>query len=324
MKLIRYFLAASLALASGSLLAQAYPNRPVTLVVPFAAGGPTDVVARSLGQAMTRTLGQSVVIENKLGAGGTLAANSVAKAAPDGYTVLIHHNGMATAPALYRKLPFNPLTDFEYVSQVVDVPMTLLGRKDLPPNNLRRADHLRQGERRQAQPGARRPGRGVAPLRHGVPPGGRRRAADRARTRARRRRSTRCSAARSTCSATRRRRPSRTSRPSTVKLYGVTTSSRINALPQAPTLDEQGLKGFQVVVWHGVYVPKGTPAPVIEKLQAAVRAALKDPAFAQRMTELGAEIVPDAKLTTEGLRSWLQAETDRYGPMIRKAGAYAD
>ena len=180
MKPIRYFLAASLALASGSLLAQAYPNRPVTLVVPFAAGGPTDVVARSLGQAMTRTLGQSVVIENKLGAGGTLAADYVAKAAPDGYTVLIHHNGMATAPALYRKLPFNPLTDFEYVSQVVDVPMTLLGRKDLPPNNLGRADHLRQGERRQAQPGACRPGRGVAPLRHGVPPGGRRRAADRA------------------------------------------------------------------------------------------------------------------------------------------------
>jgi tripartite-type tricarboxylate transporter receptor subunit TctC len=104
--------------------------------VPFAAGGPTDVVARALGQAMSKTLGQSVVIENKLGAGGTLAANYVAKAAPDGYTILIHHNGMATAPALYRKLPFNPLTDFEYVTQAVDVPMTLLGRKDLPPNNL--------------------------------------------------------------------------------------------------------------------------------------------------------------------------------------------
>ena len=109
----RPLVAALFVVACGSAFAQAYPNRPVTLVVPFAAGGPTDVVARSLGQAMTKTLGQSVVIENKLGAGGTLAANAVAKAAPDGYTALIHHNGMATAPALYRKLPFNPLPDFE-------------------------------------------------------------------------------------------------------------------------------------------------------------------------------------------------------------------
>ena len=108
-----------------------------------------------------------------------------------------------------------------------------------------------------------------------------------------------------------------------MKLYGVTTPSRIKALPQAPTLDEQGMKGFQVVVWHGIYAPKGTPAPVIEKIHAAVRSALKDPVVQQRMAELGAEIVPDAKLTAEGLRTWLQTETDRYGPMIRSAGAYA-
>src|SRR5688572_13575890 len=115
--------------------AQAYPTRNIALVVPFAAGGPTDVVARTLAAVMSRSLGQTVVVENRTGAGGTLAANAVAKAAPDGYTVLIHHNGMATAPGLYRKLPYNPLTDFEYVGQVLDVPMTLLGRKDLPPNN---------------------------------------------------------------------------------------------------------------------------------------------------------------------------------------------
>jgi tripartite-type tricarboxylate transporter receptor subunit TctC len=126
----------ALAAAAAASFAQGYPTRPVTLVVPFAAGGPTDVVARALGQAMSRTLGQTVLIENKLGAGGTLAAAHVAKSAPDGYTLLIHHNGMSTAPALYRKLPFNPLTDFEYVTQVVDVPMTLLGRKDLPPKDL--------------------------------------------------------------------------------------------------------------------------------------------------------------------------------------------
>jgi tripartite-type tricarboxylate transporter receptor subunit TctC len=323
MKRLRYLLSACLALVSGSLLAQAYPSRPVTLVVPFAAGGPTDVVARSLGQAMTASLGQTVLIENKLGAGGTLAAGHVAKAAPDGYTVLIHHNGMATAPALYRKLPFNPLADFEYVSQVVDVPMTLLGKKDLPPNNLTElityvkanADKLNLAHAglgavshlcgmvfRQAVGVELQtvPYQGTAPALNALLGG----------------------QVDLLCDQTTQTIPH--IKANSVKLYGVTTTGRINALPQTPTLDEQGLKGFQVVVWHGIYVPKGTPAPVVEKLQAAVRSALKDPAFRQRMTELGAEIVPDAKLTSEGLRSWLQAETERYGPMIRKAGAYAD
>jgi len=323
MKLVRSLLAASLALAAGGVLAQAYPNRAVTLVVPFAAGGPTDVVARSLGQAMSRSLGQSVVIENKLGAGGTLAAAYVAKAAPDGYTILIHHNGMATAPALYRKLPFNPLTDFEYISQVVDVPMTLLGRKDLPPTSLpelisyvkANADKLNLAHAglgavshlcgmvfRQAVGVELQtvPYQGTAPALNALLGG----------------------QVDLLCDQTTQTIPH--IKAGSVKLYGVTTSSRINALPQTPTLDEQGLKGFQVVVWHGIYAPKGTPAAVIEKVQAAVRSALKDPVLQQRMTDLGAEIVPDAKLTTEGLRSWLQAETDRYGPMIRKAGAYAD
>jgi len=320
---VRYFLATCLALASGSLLAQAFPSRSVTLVVPFAAGGPTDVVARSLGQAMTASLGQTVLIENKLGAGGTLAAGYVAKAAPDGYTVLIHHNGMATAPALYRKLPFNPLADFEYVSQVVDVPMTLLGKKDLPPNNLgelityvkANADKLNLAHAglgavshlcgmvfRQAIGVELQtvPYQGTAPALNALLGG----------------------QVDLLCDQTTQTIPH--IKANSVKLYGVTAPGRINALPQTPTLDEQGLKGFQVVVWHGIYVPKGTPAPVIEKLQTAVRSALKDPAFRQRMTDLGAEIVPDAKLTSEGLRSWLQTETDRYGPMIRKAGAYAD
>src|SRR5690349_13522796 len=126
-----------LAAASFGAWAQSFPARPITLIVPFAAGGPTDVVARTLGASMTRTLGQTVIIENKLGAGGTIAANTVAKANPDGYTIFIHHNGMATATALYRKLPYNPLSDFEYIGQVADVPMTLLARKDFPPDGLR-------------------------------------------------------------------------------------------------------------------------------------------------------------------------------------------
>ena len=324
MQRIHRLLIATLALAASGALAQGtYPTRAITLVVPFAAGGPTDVVARSLGQAMSRSLGQTVVIENKLGAGGTVAAGSVARAAPDGYTILIHHNGMATAPALYRKLPFNPLADFEYVSQVVDVPMTMIGRKDLPPNNLQEliayvkanADKLNLAHAglgavshlcgmvfRQAVGVELQtvPYQGTAPAMNALLGG----------------------QVDLLCDQTTQTSPHVKS--GGVKLYGVTTASRIKALPQSPTMDEQGLKGFQVVVWHGVYAPKGTPAPIVERLQAAIRSALKDPVVEQRMTELGAEIVPDAKLTSEGLRSWLQAETDRYGPIIRKAGAYAD
>ena len=117
---------------------------------------------------MTKSLGQTVLVENKVGAGGTIAATYVARAAPDGYTFLIHHIGMATAPALYRKLAFDPVTDFEYVGQVVDVPMTLLARKDLPPKNYKELESLRQGQRGQDQPGQRRPGRGLAPVRPAV------------------------------------------------------------------------------------------------------------------------------------------------------------
>jgi tripartite-type tricarboxylate transporter receptor subunit TctC len=291
--------------------------------VPFAAGGPTDVVARALGQAMSRTLGQTVLIENKLGAGGTLAAAHVAKSAPDGYTLLIHHNGMSTAPALYRKLPFNPLTDFEYVTQVVDVPMTLLGRKDLPPKDLPEligylkanaakvnlahaglgaVSHLcgmmfRQSIGVELQTV---PYQGTAPAMNALLGG----------------------QVDLLCDQT--TQTTQHIKAGTVKLYGVTTRERIKALPDAPTLHEQGLRNFEVVVWHGVYAPKGTPREAIDKVNAAVRAALKDPTVMQRMSELGAEIVPEAKLSPEGLRSWLKAEIDRWGPVIRAAGVYAD
>ena len=116
--------------------ASAYPTRPVTLVVPFSAGGPTDVLARTLAGPMAQTLGQSIVVENKPGAGGTIAAGYVARAHPDGYTLLVHHTGMATSKALYKDLAYDPLTSFELIGQVVDVPMTLVGRQDLPPNTL--------------------------------------------------------------------------------------------------------------------------------------------------------------------------------------------
>ncbi len=312
-------LAASLAFAQ----APAFPAKPVTLVVPFAAGGPTDVVSRSLALEMSKSLGQAVVIENKLGAGGTVAANYVARAQPDGYTILIHHNGMATAPALYRKLAYSPLKDFEFVSQVIDVPMTLIGRKDLPPSTLQElipylkanaskinmahaglgaVSHLCSLMFRQAVGLELQtvPYQGTAPAMNALMGG---------------QVDLLCDQTTSTTQFI---------KANSVKLFGVTTTERIKALPSTPTLNEQGLKGFQVVVWHGIYAPKGTPQPVIDKLNEAVRFALKEPAMQERMKQLGAEIVPDAKQTPEGLRVWLTAETERWGPVIRDAGIYAD
>ena len=303
--------------------AQGYPTRPVTLVVPFAAGGPTDVVARTLAQAMGKPLGQTVVVENKLGAGGTIAANYVAKAAPDGYTIFIHHNGMATAPALYRKLPFDPMTDFEYIGQVADVPMTLLGRKDLPPDTLKDLiAYLKANAQKinlaNAGLGAVSqlcgmlfmqaigteftpvPFQGTAPAMVALLGG----------------------QVDILCDQTTQTIPQ--IKGGKVKFYGVTTKERIKALPDAPTLDEQGLKGFEVVVWHGVYAPKGTPKEALDKLNAALRAALKDPQVASKLAELGGQIVPESKQTPAALRDWLKSEIDKWGPIIRKAGTYAD
>ncbi len=310
-------------LATGNAAAQGYPARPITLVVPFAAGGPTDIVARALSIPMGKALGQTVVVENKAGAGGTLAAGTVARAPNDGYTFLIHHNGMATAPALYRKLAYNPLTDFEYVSQVVDVPMTLIARKDLPAKTFPELQaYLKaQGDKVNLAHA------GLGAVSHlcgmvfrqaigvdltTVPYGGTGPALQ----------ALLGGQVDLMCDQTTQTVPH--IKAGSVRFFGVTTAQRIKALPDAPTLAEQGMKGFEVMVWHGVYAPKGTPKEATEKFNAALRTALKDPNFVARMADLGAEIVPDAKLTPDGLRTWLKQEIDRWGPVIKAAGVYAD
>jgi tripartite-type tricarboxylate transporter receptor subunit TctC len=310
-------------LAAGAWAQGDWPARPVTLVVPFAAGGPTDVVARSLGASMSKTLGQTVVVENKLGAGGTVAAAHVARSAPDGYTFFIHHNGMATSTALYRKLAYNPLNDFEFVSQAVEVPMTLLARKDFPANNFKElVSYVKANQSRinlanaglgavsqlcglllERELGVKLtavPFQGTAPAMNALLGG----------------------QVDILCDQTTQTIPQ--IKAGNVKFYGVTTKNRIKALPDAPTLDEQGLKGFELVVWHGIYAPKGTPKPIIDKMNQAVRAALKDPAVVQRMADLGAEIVPDSKLSPESLQVWLKSEIDKWGPIIRATGTFAD
>lgn len=303
--------------------AQAWPTKTVTLVIPFAAGGPTDVMGRTLSVALTKALGQSVVVENKVGAGGTIAAGYVAKAAPDGYTFFLHHNGMASSTALYRKLAFNPLTDFEYVSQVADVPMTMLARKDFPANtfpemiayvkanaakiNLANAglgavSHLCGMLFQQALGVDLQtiPFQGTAPALNALLG----------------------SQVDVMCDQTTQTIPH--IKAGSVKFYGVTTKQRIKALPDAPTLHEQGLKDFEMVVWHGIYAPKGTPADVLAKMNAALRVSLKDAEVMRRFAELGAEIVPESKQTSAGLQTWLKSEIDRLGPLIRAAGKFAD
>lgn len=309
--------------AFGPAQAQPYPSRPVTMVVPFAAGGPTDVLARTLAVAMTKHLGQTVVVENTVGAGGTIAANRVAKATPDGYTVFIHHNGMATSVGLYRKLSFNPLEDFEYVGQIADVPMTLLGKKTLPAGNLTELiAYLRANRDKITMANAGLgavshlcgmlfqkaigldlvtvPYKGTAPAMTDLLGG---------------QVDVLCDQTTQTLQHI---------AAGNVKLYGVTASKRIAALPNAPTLAESGLKDFQVVVWHGMYLPKATPKPVADRLMAALQASLKEPDVRKKLADLGAEIVPPDKQTPEGLRIWLKAEIDKWTPIIRAAGIYAD
>ena len=309
--------------AFGPAQAQQYPSRPVTMVVPFAAGGPTDVLARTLAVAMTKHLGQTVVVENTVGAGGTIGANRVAKATPDGYTVFIHHNGMATSVGLYRKLSFNPLEDFEYVGQIADVPMTLLGKKTLPAGNLTELiAYLRANRDKITMANAGLgavshlcgmlfqkaigldlvtvPYKGTAPAMTDLLGG---------------QVDVLCDQTTQTLQHI---------AAGNVKLYGVTASKRIAALPNAPTLAESGLKDFQVVVWHGMYLPKATPKPVADRLTAALQASLKEPDVRKKLADLGAEIVPVDKQTPEGLRVWLKAEIDKWTPIIRAAGVYAD
>ena len=315
--------AATLTLGFGTVSAQSYPSKPISLVVPFAAGGPTDIVARTLAATMTKSLGQSVVVENKAGAGGTIAANYVMKAPADGYTFLIHHNGMATAPALYRKLAYNPINDFEHVGNVVDVPMTLLARKDMAAKNLGElvsyikangdkvnlanaglgaVSHL-CGTLFQQSIGVSLttvPFQGTGPALNALLGG----------------------QVDLLCDQTTSTTPH--IKAGTVKFYGVTTKQRIKALPDAPTLHEGGMRDFEVIVWHGVYAPKGTPAAVMQKIGDAMRTALKDPAFVSRMAELGREIPPAVRQTSDGQRAWLVAETDKWGKAIRTAGVFAD
>lgn len=314
--------AGALFLVVGVASAQ-YPNKPISMIVPFAAGGPTDTLGRNLGIAMGKQLKQTIVIENVGGAGGNIGVTRVARAAPDGYTLLLHHIGMSTSPALYRKLDYNPLTDFEYVGMVADVPMTLIARGDFPAKDFKEfLAYIKANKAKitlaNAGLGAAShlcgllfmsaietdfttvPYKGTAPAMNDLLGG---------------QVDFMCDQTTNTTGQI---------QGGKVKAYGVTTKARVASLSNIPTLDEQGLKGFEVAVWHAIYAPKGTPKGTVDTLVKALQESLKDADLKSNLAKLGTEPTPQSHATPEFLRTYLKAEIDKWGPVIKKAGQYAD
>lgn len=306
-----------------SAIAADYPAKIITIIVPFAAGGPTDTVARLLAVPMSKTLNVQVIVENVGGAGGTIGANRVAKATPDGYTLFLHHIGHSTAPGLYRKLSYDPINDFEPIGLINEVPMTLVARKDLPPNDLK--ELIAYVKANKAKINLANAGLGAASHLCGtlfmsaietdlttIPYSGTGPAmndllggqVD-----------IMCDQTTNTTSQI---------KAGKIKVYGVTTKKRLPSLSYVPTMDEAGLKGFEVSVWHGLYAPKGTPKPILDKLVAALQLGLKDSMVKERFAELGTEPVSEDRATPDSLRKYLKAEIEKWGPILKKAGVYAD
>ena len=320
-------LAAAVVTAFAANAQTAFPGtKPITIVVPFSAGGPTDRVARDLAEALRKPLGGvSILVDNAAGAGGTIGANKVAKATPDGHTVFLHHIGMATSPALYRKLPYSVENDFEFLGMVNEVPMTLIGRPTLPANNYKELStwiNANKGKINLGNAGLGAashlcglmfqnalgtdmttvPYKGTAPAITDLIGG---------------QIDLLCDQTTNTTSQIEGKK---------VKAFAVTTAKRLTtpALKDLPTLQESGLKGFDVSIWHGLYAPKGTPADVLAKLNTALKAALKDPEFIKKQEGLGAVVVTDKRVEPAEHKKFVLAEIAKWGPVIKAAGVYAD
>ena len=309
--------------AAGSATAEVYPARPITMVVPFAAGGSSDTIGRIMADGMRGPLGQSVIIENVGGASGNIGVGRVARAAPDGYTLILGSWPTHVLNAAIFALPYHPLTDFEPVSLVAAQPLLVIGKKALPPKDLMDliawlkaspytatqatagaggASHV-AGVFFQKATGTRFqfvPYRGSGPGMQDLLAGQIDMMID--------------LAASSTPQV----------RAGTVKAYAITAKSRSAAAPDVPTVDEAGLPGFDVLSWHAIWVPKTTPKSVIAKLNAAVVDTLADPAVRKRLADVGQEIFPREQQTPEALSAYQSTETEKWWPIIRGANIKAE
>jgi tripartite-type tricarboxylate transporter receptor subunit TctC len=311
---------AVLALLPQAAAAQSYPARPITLVVPAAAGGPTDTVARLVAESMGRTLGQTIVVENVGGAGGTIGMARVAAAAPDGHTIAVWHIGQATAPSLYPQLKYDVVNDFDHLGRIADVPMTLVSRTGVPAQNVtdfiawvrKENDKITYGHA------------GVGSASHlcmlmlskelGVQPRGvgYRGTGPAMNDLLSSQFDIMCDQTTNTTNQI---------KAGTIRGYAVTTKARVSSLPELPTLDSGALKGFEVSAWHAVWAPKGLPKDVTDKLVNALQIALKDTKVIERFAGLGTEPVPQQLATPAALKEHLVAELPRWSAVIKAAGA---
>lgn len=325
-KLVTLALGATLSVTA---FAQAFPSKPISFVVPFAAGGPTDLVARQLAETMRKYIPNSnIVVENATGAGGTIGAAKVARSPADGHTLLVWHIGMAATAGLYRKLPYKPLEDFEYVGMINDVPMTLLGSNKLNANTYRDFEaYIRAngGKLNLAHAGLGSAShlcglmwqhavkldksmttiayRGTGPAMNDLIGG---------------QVDVMCDQTTNTTAQIEGGR---------VKAFAVTTAKPLSSHPvlkHYPSMQEMGLKGFNLTIWHGLYAPKGTPAPVLKTINDALVKSLKDPEFIKKQEELGALVVTDARVTPEGHKKFVSDQINQLKTVIDAAGQYAD
>ncbi len=319
MRLIITAMAGAITLATAAL-GQPFPQRPITLVVPFSAGGTTDIIARIMADDMSRTLGQQVVIENTVGAGGTVGAGRVQKATPDGYTLLMGNLGtQAASVGLYPKLSYDPRTDFEPIINAAATPMLVVGKKDLPVKDFREFISYVKANAAKLNYGTG----GVGATSHLT-----------------------CLFLDALLDAKPQHVPFRGSGPALnallsgqidyvcdqtvavvpqvqageVKGLVVAVKNRLAVVPDVPTSAEQGLPEFQATGWNAMFAPKGTPKPVVDRLNEAGRAALADEGVRKRLLELGAELPDAIGQTPQALAELVRTEIDKWVPIIRKAG----
>lgn len=320
MRPVAPLLAAALTLAAGAAPA-AWPERPVTMIVPFAAGGPTDVVARIVGDHMSRTLGQQIVIENVAGAGGTTGITRGAQSAPDGYTIMMGHMGThGAAPAVYPNLKYDPAKDFAPVGLAAGTPIVIVARKNFPAKDLK--EFVAQAKASGDKLNEAHAGVGSVSF-------------------------TTCSLLNSILGTKPARVVYRGTGPAlndlvsgqvdymcdqivnlvpqiqagTIRAYAVALPERSPALPDVPTTKEAGLPDFQVTAWNAIFAPKGTPKEIVAKLSDALLKALEDDATKKKLLDLGADLTDKASRTPEGLQKLVEREVARWSSVLKNVGA---